>query len=177
MSTLLASNSRNRLWHSAESLVHDFSACTTLLDKYFLPAVSEPATSAAVPAEPLFADLLETVHIYNLRASASCPHLCYDVAQQARDALFAYGIVGGVFDKFLTKHYGVCKLLLEQRIVQDTLMGSRFSIFAYCASVKQASLSALYVTLQRAQLCGVTADAIKRRACRRLAAEPLLFAH
>ena len=127
-----------------------------------------------MPFAPLFAYLPETVHIDKLRASASRPHLCYSVAEDARDALLGYGIAGGVYDKFLTKDYGVCKLLLEQRI--DTLMGSRFSIFAYCASVKQANLSALCVTLQRAILRGVTTDARKHRACRRLAADPVLFA-
>ena len=112
VSTILASNSKNRLWHFDEYLSNDFSACAALLDKCILPIYTgseltgDASPCATVPSAPLFGDLLRTVHVYNPHASASCPHLCYSVVQDARDALLGYVIVCGVFDKCLTKHWG-----------------------------------------------------------------------
>ena len=91
-----------------------------------------------------------------------------DVALQARSLLHAQHLVGGVFDKFLTKKYGVCHILHERRFASDTVFGTRFLVFGVGESWRTAHLSALYTIVQRACAKWVVSGVVRHWACRRI---------
>ena len=70
-------------------------------------------------------DASQCVQLYKSVGAAKAPHPSVDVAHHARTLLEQHNIVGGVFDKKLTKQYGVCKSLHEMRVASAMIFGTR----------------------------------------------------
>ena len=99
-----------------------------------------------------------------------------EVALHARTVRQSQWIVAGLFNKFLTKRYGVCRILYATHITVDTMFGSRFSVLGVAVTGRQAHLSTLYTIAHRANARGVVVDAIRHWAWRHILGDPTVFA-
>ena len=177
---VLGANARNRLWHSASSLWEAWELSKSQIHDCLFPVLNDACDQ--VHMQPLsdtadvLTDAFQCVQLYNSLGAAQAPHLSVDVAHHARSLLQQHRVVGGVFDKHLTKQYGVCRILHETRIALATIFGDRFRIYGFADSWRLAHLGPLYVTVQRACSSGVVRDALSYRACRQILRDPALFA-
>ena len=57
------------------------------------------------------------------------------IVVKAKEVLRQLNMVGGVWDKAPTKFYAVCSVLRDARLLKDTLGGTKFTIWGWCASV------------------------------------------
>ena len=177
---VLGTNARNRLWHSASSLWEAWELCKSHIHDCLFPVLNDARDQVQMQplsdAADVSTDAFRCVQLYNSVGAAQAPHLSVDVARHARNLLQQRRVVGGVFDKNLTKQYGVCRVLHETRIASATIFGDRFLIYGFADSWRLAHLGSLYVTVQRACSRGVVRDALSHRACRQILRDPALFA-
>ena len=177
---VLGTNARNRLWHSATSLWEAWELSESQIHDCLFPVLDD--VQDQVHLQPLsdhadvLADAFQCVQLYNSAGAAKAPHLSVDVAHHARTLLKQHNIVAGVFDKNLTKQYGVCKSLHEMCVASATIFGNRFRIYGFADTWRPAHLSSLYVTVQRACSSGGVRDALSHCVCRQILRDPHLFA-
>ena len=140
MAQLLAINGRGRLWHTDEAKEEAVKAMADALGNLCVPMPDfSDGQKERVPFfDPPTIELMRQVVCNDVDQHEYKPThvtpLKEDGVPKAKQELRKVGMVGFVWDKWSTKFYAVRSELRNSRLLTNTLGGSRFAIWGWCAS-------------------------------------------
>ena len=104
-----------------------------------------------------------------------CPWLSETQAEQGKDALWGLRMCGGIWDKQPNRNFAVCRILDDLRTCDGVLFGTRFKLYGWAPTSKEARICVVHKLLARARDRGVLQDALQaKRAPPRLKLDNLL---
>ena len=137
----MGGNARVRLWHSEGAKEEAIEKMTEDLGNLCVPMPDfDNGQHDRIPFfDPPTIELMRCVVCEDVRhhefKPAGVTNLEEGIVGKAKGELRRLNMVGGVWDKSPTRFYAVCSVLRDFRLLKDTLGGTKFTIWGWCASV------------------------------------------
>ena len=92
-----------------------------------------------------------------------CPWLSETQAEQGKDALWGLRMCGGIWDKQPGRNFVVCRILDDLRTYDGVLFSTRFKLYGWAPTPREARISVVHKFLARARDRGVLQDALQAK--------------